>query len=78
MPLFDLYGREIEPGDEVILLDGSVRPFEVIDTGSILHGKGVRVVKMQCNLTLPLPAEVQGITALIVKKGEKKVASASA
>lgn len=78
MPLFDLYQRQIEEGDEIVLLDGSVRPFTVVDAGSVLQGQGVRLVKMQCNLTLPLPPEVQGITALIVKKAEKKISGGNA
>lgn len=78
MPLFDVYGRQIEAGDEIILLDGGIRPFVVVDAGSVLQGKGVRIVKMQCNMDLPLPPEVQGITALIVKKAEKKISGGNA
>lgn len=73
MGFVDIYGREIEKGDEVVFLDVKNHAFIVTDAGNIAMGSGMRLVKMATEIVMPIAdPRIGGLPVYITKKAEKK------
>jgi hypothetical protein len=78
--LYDIFQRQVEAGDAIILKNLEAQPVIIVEIGelAIQPGPGappMRVVKMLVDVTLMIPMEQPVIPAYLVKKGEKKISS---
>jgi hypothetical protein len=75
--LYDLFQRQIEAGDAIILKNSEAQPVVVVEVGELAVHPGpgappMRVVKLLVDITVMQPFDKPFIDAYLVKKGEKK------
>ena len=78
--LYDLFQRQVEAGDAIILKNVEAQPLVVTEIGEIAVHPGpgappMRVVKVTVEITVMQPFDKPFIDAYLIKKGEKKLST---
>ena len=79
--LYDLFQRQVEAGDAIILKNVEAQPMVVHDISEIAVNPGpgappMRTIKVLVEITVMQPFDKPFIDAYLVKKGEKKLTGA--
>jgi hypothetical protein len=77
--IYDLFQRQCEAGDAIVLKNIEAQPFVITEIGEIAVNPGpgappMRVIKVTAQITVMQPFDKPFIDAYLVKKGEKVLA----